>query len=150
MDEQHETGSHPLPAFTLGEAAKHSGRSKPTLSKAIKNGKLSAEKQPDGSYRIQVAELFRAFPPETPRFDGTETRQDTRLPSAEIAVLRERLAERDSLIADLREDRDRWRGMAERLLLTTSVRSEVPQRRRWRLWPFRRPPEQRDSGTSTD
>ena len=57
-----ETVSGELPYFTLGEAAKQAGISKPTLSKAIKEGRLSAEKQPDGSYRIQPAELFMVYP----------------------------------------------------------------------------------------
>jgi hypothetical protein len=35
------------------------------MSKAIKTGRISAERQPDGSYRIQPAELFRVYPPET-------------------------------------------------------------------------------------
>jgi excisionase family DNA binding protein len=60
-----ETVNGQLPFFTLGEAAKQAGVSKPTLSKAIKTGRLSAESQPDGSYRIQPVELFRVYPPET-------------------------------------------------------------------------------------
>ena len=50
MDQDQGTGAA---WFTLGVAAKQAGISKPTLSKAIKNGRISAEKQPDGSYRIQ-------------------------------------------------------------------------------------------------
>lgn len=48
--------SHTL---TLGQAAKEVGCSKATLSKALKNGALSAEKREDGSYCIQPAELMR-------------------------------------------------------------------------------------------
>ncbi|NKE48772.1 hypothetical protein HB662_28665 [Roseomonas frigidaquae] len=48
--------------FTLGEAAKAAGVSKPSLSKAISSGRISAERKPDGSYSIQAAELFRAYP----------------------------------------------------------------------------------------
>ena len=94
-----ETVADQLPYFTLGEAAKQAGVSKPTMSKAIKTGRLSAVKQPDGSYRIQPAELFRVYPPEIHRnglarseFDERETGNDNRLVGDEIAVLRERLA----------------------------------------------------------
>src|SRR3954447_5077192 len=94
-----ETVSSEVPFFTLGEAAKQARVSKPTLSKAIKTGRISAEKQPDGSYRIQPAELFRVYPPETHRtgldrsgFDGRETRNDNRLVGEQVGVLRERLA----------------------------------------------------------
>ena len=46
-------------SYTLGEAAKAVGFSKPTLSRAIKNGKLSAIRLDDGSYSIDAAELER-------------------------------------------------------------------------------------------
>lgn len=101
-----ETVSSELPFFTLGEAAKQARVSKPTLSKAIKNGRISAEKQPDGSYRIQPAELFRVYPPEThengldrSEFDERETGNENRLVAEQVGVLRERLA----LLTDERE-----------------------------------------------
>jgi excisionase family DNA binding protein len=47
--------------YTLGEAAKATGLSKPTISKAIKSGKLSAIKNENGSYTIDPAELFRVY-----------------------------------------------------------------------------------------
>ena len=46
-------------SYTLGEAAKAANFSKPTLSRAIKNGKLSARRLDDGSYQIDPAELER-------------------------------------------------------------------------------------------
>lgn len=45
--------------YTLGEAAKAVDFSKPTLSRAIKSGKLSAHRLEDGSYSIDAAELER-------------------------------------------------------------------------------------------
>jgi excisionase family DNA binding protein len=46
--------------MTLGEAARHSGLNKSTISRAIKDGKLSAEKSDEtNSYKIDVAELER-------------------------------------------------------------------------------------------
>jgi excisionase family DNA binding protein len=46
-------------SYTLGEAAKAVGFSKPTLSRAVKNGKLSAKRLDDGSYSIDPSELER-------------------------------------------------------------------------------------------
>ena len=113
MDQEHGTAGA---WFTLGVAAKQAGISKPTLSKAIKSGRISAEKQPDGSYRIQPAELFRVYqqPPPAGLLDSADNAQETRLPAGEIEGLRERLAlltaerdrEREQLldqILDLRE-----------------------------------------------
>jgi hypothetical protein len=48
--------------YTLGDAAKATGVSKPTLSKAIKFGRISAKKTESGSYSIDPAELHRVFP----------------------------------------------------------------------------------------
>ena len=50
-------------AYSLGEAAKAVRLSKATLSRAIKTGKLSAEKQLNGSFKIEVSELHRVYPP---------------------------------------------------------------------------------------
>ena len=47
--------------FTLGTAARHVGKSKPTISKAIKDGKLSATKV-NGAYQIDPSELSRVYP----------------------------------------------------------------------------------------
>src|SRR5215204_7314997 len=44
---------------TLGNAAKQLGVSKPTLSKAISRGHLSATRREDGSFAIDPAELVR-------------------------------------------------------------------------------------------
>ena len=48
--------------LTLGQAAKRVGKSKSTLTRAIQNGKLSAQRQHDNSYGIDPAELFRVWP----------------------------------------------------------------------------------------
>src|SRR5215213_5539751 len=45
--------------ITLGNAAKQLGVSKPTLSKAISRGHLSATRREDGSFAIDPAELVR-------------------------------------------------------------------------------------------
>lgn len=48
--------------YTLGEAAKHVGKSKATISKAIKSGKLSATKNMHGAFDIDPSELTRVYP----------------------------------------------------------------------------------------
>lgn len=46
-------------AYSMGEAAKALGLSKPTVSKYIKQGKISAARHEDGGYSIDPAELQR-------------------------------------------------------------------------------------------
>lgn len=48
--------------YTLGQAAKAVGRSKPTIQRSIKSGRLSATLKDDGSYEIDPAELHRVYP----------------------------------------------------------------------------------------
>lgn len=50
--------------FTAGQAAKAVGKSMPTISKALKTGRLSAEKV-GNKYEIDAAELFRVWPKST-------------------------------------------------------------------------------------
>lgn len=54
-------------AYTLGQAAKATGLSKPTLSDAIKKGRISASKDDFGRYQIDPAELHRVYPPFLPQ-----------------------------------------------------------------------------------
>lgn len=111
--------------YTLGAAAKASGKSKATISKAIKSGRLSALKDEMGVYRIEPAELNRVYPFNV---DGNQNRtirtpEETlekegsfRELQARLEAAHERLADKEALIADLREDRDRWRQQATALL----------------------------------
>ena len=104
--------------YTLGQAAIAVGKSKATISKAIKNGKISADKQANGSYRIEPSELHRVYPPTL----STVEPQRTETPNSTIVNLRETIelevelkAARQRII-DLEEDRDQWRQQANRLL----------------------------------
>ena len=112
-------------AYTLGAAAKASGKSKATISKAIKSGRLSALKDETGVYQIEPAELNLVYPltvdgnqDRTPRTseETPEKEPSFRELQARLEAAHERLADKEALIADLREDRDRWRQQATALL----------------------------------
>lgn len=114
-------------SYTLGEAAKAVGFSKPTLSRAIKNGKLSAKKLEDGSYQIDASELERwkdgnghrngsvkriitlKDTPVTP----TETHDSSEL-QIEVATLREQLRSAETARGFLEERVSDLQGRAER------------------------------------
>lgn len=112
-------------AYTLGEAAKACGRSKATISKAIKNGKISAAKEPNGRFSIDPAELHRVYPinveetqERTPEATAVNTplNPDYRVLQAKLEAAEMRLSDREAVIDDLREERDRWRRQATALL----------------------------------
>lgn len=48
--------------LTLGQAAKETGVSKTAISRAVKSGRISAQRSDNGDYQIDPAELFRVYP----------------------------------------------------------------------------------------
>jgi len=89
--------------YTIGTAAKATGKAKSTISKAINNGTISATKNEDGSYSIDPAELHRVFPveasangPEKRHLDDSEPfdlRFENGRLQGELKQLQERMAE---------------------------------------------------------
>lgn len=84
--------------YTLGQAAKEIGVSKPTLSRAIKKGDLSAEGGGGSPYRIDPSELgrwlssYRERNPEVNTSDTPETPNKNKSLEAEIDALRKQIA----------------------------------------------------------
>ena len=123
--------------LSLSAAAKKVDRSKSTLSRAIKDGRLSANRCEDGSYQIDPAELYRVFPATAPQPATSNTTQ----PGSELTgtlrmqletVERERNREREQMqatIDDLRARLDRAESRIAGLLPAPPV-----SQRRWRLW----------------
>jgi hypothetical protein len=116
-------------AYTLGEAAKAVGKSKATLSKAVKSGRISAVKNDDGSFSIEPVELHRVYPPtlpETVESEQKETPNQTGVNAHELIELRVKLQAAQERITDLEEDREHWRQQANRLL-SSPPRQEEPK-----------------------
>jgi len=137
--------------LTLGQAAKLAGVGKTTLTRAIKSGRLSAERREDGSYRIDLAELSRAYEisVETPATGGgidgvvhratpgkdtdetVETAARQAALDAEIAGLREIVRRLDDQARDLRDERDAWRAQAENASQAVMLLTDQSSRRSW-------------------
>lgn len=85
--------------LSASQAAQAVGKSIPTITRAIKSGKLSAERLPQGGYAIDPAELHRVWPSitqigNTPGHTlGHETPRETGLLEAEVRMLREKIAD---------------------------------------------------------
>jgi hypothetical protein len=94
--------------YSLAEAARASGKSKMTIQRAIKGGKISASRNEDGSYDIDPAELHRMFPvvsgdgPDTGNMGHDDTPSQINLLQLDIKV-------RDEKIAFLQAERERER-----------------------------------------
>lgn len=80
--------------LSLGQAAKETGKSKGTISKYLKSGKLSYVSKEGNQYRIDPAELLRVFPQEKQEMNSREPQENLNINSAlerENELLRERL-----------------------------------------------------------
>jgi len=124
-----------LMSYTLGMAAKATGKSKTTIQRAISKGIISGNKGKNGRYSIDPSELHRVFPMVLTGTVATPSQMDTsRLPdetplqvkleAAEAMLEREREA-----LSEMRSDRDAWKQQATALL-----GAPEKKRRRWWQW----------------
>jgi excisionase family DNA binding protein len=131
--------------YSLAQAAKATGKSKPTIARAIKAGRLSATRGEGGNYLIDESELARVYPLAG---DGTGTMKQLVPPNGagtspatlpgEVEGLRLLLAEREGTIRDLRarldgetEERRREAEERRRLLALLADQRVRPWWRRW-------------------
>jgi hypothetical protein len=111
--------------ITLLEAARRTGRDKSTLRRQIRAGKLSATRDHNGTWLIEVAELERLHPvrPVDNPTAAPRVAPDVAPADALISELR-------GVIADLRADRDHWRDAFENAQRTALL--PAPRRPWWR------------------
>ena len=119
--------------YTLGQAAKATGRSKPTIQRAIKSGLISAKKNENGSYTIDPAELHRVFPAVTSLDSdtGDMKQSETQELQGETRLLRELLEQVEGERDDLRRRLDeaeaaRREAAAETRRLTLMLTHQPP------------------------
>lgn len=139
--------------FSLSQAAKETGKGKSSIHRAIKSGKLSAQRHEDGTYSIDAAELFRAFPPALPepvQEHANELHQErSATPTVAEEVLRvqvemltAQLDREQDTVADLRRRLDRAEerifALSHRPATAPSLAPDNPKPFRRGLWGFLR------------
>ena len=92
--------------LTLGSAAKMVGKSKPTISKAIADRKISAQKI-DGVYQIEVSELLRLYPAisQAPKVEPNQNVASA-VDVVEKRFMAEKIDDLETRLADMKEERD--------------------------------------------
>tara|TARA_R110001592_G_scaffold70553_1_gene216107 strand:- start:1969 stop:2364 length:396 start_codon:yes stop_codon:yes gene_type:complete len=113
--------------LTLGQAAKMTGKSKPTIAKAVNSGRISGKKGKDGVYQIEVSELLRVYDAKSEAkseplvltqgmsekvAELEKKHLEEKLQDAERRMLKLE-QERDQAIQDAREDRAKFMALLE-------------------------------------
>lgn len=124
-------------SITAGEAAKLVGKSVPTITRAIKSGKLVAKPRKPRGWIIEPSELFRAFDAVTDETNSDapvlvgETSIEGSVLQAKLEVMEQRFSDAQATIEDLRTRLDTE--SAERRQLTAQItdqrRQPEPQKR---------------------
>ncbi len=128
-------------SYTLGQAAKATGKNKSTIQRAIKAGRLSASFV-DNEYQIDPAELHRVFPmlqQQDTQQSQRNNEQPVELPLAtaeELASLRAENRLLREMTEDLRNERDRLLKVVDEQAGTVRLLTHqaVPGPRRGRNW----------------
>lgn len=112
-------------SITAGEAAKLVGKSVPTITRAIKSGKLNARPRKPKGWIIEPSELFRVFDAVTDetnsKYNGSVSETGTKDSAlqAKLEVMEQRFSDAQATIEDLRTRLDTE--SAERRQLTAQL-----------------------------
>lgn len=100
--------------YTLGEAAKATGKSKPTISRAIKKGTITGAKNDNGEYVLDPAEVHRVWPMLQSASNDTGTAKQSETPNEDKALQREIELLRE-MLDETKADRDSWKQQAQKV-----------------------------------
>jgi hypothetical protein len=110
--------------YTLGQAAKATGKSKAAISQAIATSRISASKDEFGRWQIDPADLHRVYPQK-----GSEV-SDT-APKAELNFMREKIELLERLVEQITQDRDRLLLLLPKPTEQKPESTALPKRRGW-------------------
>jgi hypothetical protein len=112
-------------SYTLGQAARAVGKSKPTIARAIQTGRLSASRTDSGTFVIDPAELHRVF---QVAGNGAGTMKQT-VPGEPDGTSQAALrVERDRLLIEREDLRETIRDLRQRLDAESEERRRAQER----------------------
>jgi septal ring factor EnvC (AmiA/AmiB activator) len=139
--------------YTLAQAATQVKRSKSSLWRDVKSGKITAIKEDYGAFYIEASELFRVYPEtshemkQSHHLKRDETDYEARFMELQalLQLEQERVSEREKQLADknrhlddlrqqvedTQKDRDHWRQQATYLLEDKRQTEKTKPKKRW-------------------
>jgi len=122
--------------LTLGQASKLTGKSKPTISKAVKDGRISGTKGKDGVFQIEASELTRVYPAisdtdgdaSTPSTPSNKTTASSVL-AVEKKFLEEKVADLEARLEEMKGERNtaQEEARADRARLVAMIEDQRPK-----------------------
>lgn len=113
--------------LSMQEAAKRAGVGRSTLYRKAAQGLLSITDMPDGSRKVDTAELYRVFPPDTPQDAPQDAQREKTDKSMDMELVRLRV-ENEKLQEALREAKERESSLKAEVRETLS---KAEGRERW-------------------
>lgn len=124
-----------MATISIREAVKEFQVSRPTLTKALNNGKVSGKKDDNGTWMMETSEISRVYKPRAPLPDKEHVNLSDKN-TDEHHYMKGKLEALESYVDDLREQRNKAENRAEaaEARVTALLSDQSKTRRGW--WPW--------------
>ena len=124
-----------MATISIREAVKEFQVSRPTLTKALNNGKVSGKKDDNGTWMMETSEISRVYKPRAPLPDKEHVNLSDKN-TDEHHYMKGKLEALESYVDDLREQRNKAENRAEaaEARVTALLSDQSKTRRAW--WPW--------------
>lgn len=121
--------------ISIREAVKEFQVSRPTLTKALNNGKVSGEKDDNGTWMMETSEISRVYKPRASLPDEEHVKYSQQNTS-EHHYMKGKLEALESYVDDLKEQRNKAESRAEaaEARVTALLSDKSKQHKKW--WPW--------------
>lgn len=124
-----------MATISIREAVKEFQVSRPTLNKALNNGKVSGEKDDNGTWMMETSEISRVYKPRAPLPDKEHVNLSDKN-TDEHHYMKGKLEALESYVDDLKDQRNKAENRADaaEARVTALLSDQSTKRRGW--WPW--------------
>tara|TARA_R110001599_G_scaffold275210_2_gene476443 strand:+ start:740 stop:1120 length:381 start_codon:yes stop_codon:yes gene_type:complete len=121
--------------ISIRDAVKEFQVSRPTLTKALNNGKVSGKKDDNGTWMMETSEISRVYKPRAPLPDKEHVKLSDKN-TDEHHYMKGKLEALESYVDDLKEQRNKAENRADaaEARVTALLSDQSTKRRGWWLW----------------
>lgn len=124
-----------MATISIRDAVKEFQVSRPTLTKALNNGKVSGKKDDNGTWMMETSEISRVYKPRAPLPDKEHVKLSDKN-TDEHHYMKGKLEALESYVDDLKEQRNKAENRADaaEARVTALLSDQSTKRRGWWLW----------------